>query len=72
MSALAKEDVSDEDMAEMISYEIDSLSNQLKELEEKLKVVHFVSVHWIFHIHIPFLLLYFVTICFFKCLICCL
>ncbi|XP_059435527.1 peptide chain release factor APG3, chloroplastic [Corylus avellana] len=37
--ALAKEDASDEDMAEMISYEIDSLSNQLKELEEKLKVI---------------------------------
>lgn len=40
MSALAKEDGSDEDMAEMIAYEVDSLSNQLKELEEKLKVFH--------------------------------
>jgi hypothetical protein len=72
MSALAKEDGSDEDMAEMIAYEIDSLSDQLKEVEEKLKVFHFVSVHWIFHIHIPFLLLCFVTICSFTCLICCL
>lgn len=38
MSALAKEDGNDEDMAEMIAYEIESLSNELKELEEKLKV----------------------------------
>lgn len=37
--ALAKEDGTDEDMAEMIAYEIDSLSNELKELEEKLKVL---------------------------------
>ncbi|KAK0581385.1 hypothetical protein LWI29_013141 [Acer saccharum] len=35
--ALAKED-GNEDMAEMIAYEMDSLSNELKELEEKLKV----------------------------------
>ncbi|XP_057965747.1 peptide chain release factor APG3, chloroplastic isoform X1 [Malania oleifera] len=37
--ALAKDDGSDEDMAEMIAYEIEALSNQLKELEEKLKVL---------------------------------
>ncbi|PIA44522.1 hypothetical protein AQUCO_01700250v1 [Aquilegia coerulea] len=36
---LAKEDVSDEDMAEMIASEVESLSNQLKELEEKLKLM---------------------------------
>jgi len=38
MIALAKDAGNDEDMAEMISYEIDSLSKQLSELEEKLKV----------------------------------
>ncbi|KAF6139113.1 hypothetical protein GIB67_009956 [Kingdonia uniflora] len=37
--ALAKEDVSDEDMAEMIAYEIGTLSNQLIKLEEKMKVL---------------------------------
>ncbi|KAL5561536.1 hypothetical protein UlMin_031283 [Ulmus minor] len=37
--ALAKEDGNDEDMAEMISFEIDSLSSQLKELEENLKLL---------------------------------
>ncbi|XP_043710803.1 peptide chain release factor APG3, chloroplastic [Telopea speciosissima] len=37
--ALSREGGSDEDMAEMIAYEIESLSNQLKELEEKLKVL---------------------------------
>lgn len=37
--ALAKENGTDEDMAEMITYEIKSLSDQLKELEEKLKVL---------------------------------
>ncbi|XP_042517350.1 peptide chain release factor APG3, chloroplastic isoform X2 [Macadamia integrifolia] len=36
---LSKEGGSDEDMAEMIAYEIETLSNQLKELEEKLKVL---------------------------------
>ncbi|KAL6217280.1 PREDICTED: peptide chain release factor APG3, chloroplastic [Fragaria vesca subsp. vesca] len=35
--ALADEDGNDEEMAAMISYEIESLSNQIKELEEKLK-----------------------------------
>ncbi|KAM5563950.1 peptide chain release factor APG3, chloroplastic [Rosa sericea] len=35
--ALADEDGNDEEMAAMISYEIESLSNQMKELEEKLK-----------------------------------
>ncbi|KAL6214826.1 hypothetical protein ACLB2K_014258 [Fragaria x ananassa] len=35
--ALAGEDGNDEEMAAMISYEIESLSNQIKELEEKLK-----------------------------------
>lgn len=38
MPALAKEDGNDEDMAEMIASEIKSLSNELIELEEKLKV----------------------------------
>lgn len=38
MIALAKEDGNDPDMAEMISCEIETLSNQLKELEDKLKV----------------------------------
>ncbi|KAK6940932.1 Peptide chain release factor class I [Dillenia turbinata] len=37
--ALAKEEGVDEDMAEMIAFEIETLSNQLKELEEKLKVL---------------------------------
>ncbi|XP_020214003.1 peptide chain release factor APG3, chloroplastic [Cajanus cajan] len=36
---LAKDDGNDEDMVEMISYEIDSLSKQLAELEDKLKVL---------------------------------
>ncbi|KAF8394530.1 hypothetical protein HHK36_020740 [Tetracentron sinense] len=36
---LAKEDGSDEDMVEMIASEIGTLSNQIKELEEKLKVL---------------------------------
>lgn len=39
ISALAKDAGNDEDMAEMISYEIESLSNQIKELEGKLKVL---------------------------------
>lgn len=39
MLALAKEDGNDEDMAEMIDNEINSLSSQLKELGEKLKVL---------------------------------
>lgn len=38
MSALAKEDGNDEDMVEMIAYEINSLSGRLNELEEQLKV----------------------------------
>lgn len=54
ISALAKENGTDEDMAEMITYEIESLSNQLKELEEKLKVIHFVSVIYVLNIHIRF------------------
>ncbi|XP_050203859.1 peptide chain release factor APG3, chloroplastic [Mercurialis annua] len=37
--ALAKEEGNDEDMAEMIQLEIDSLSSELKELEEKLKLL---------------------------------
>ena len=41
MAALAKEDGNDEDMAEMIAYEIESLSSELKQLEEKLKVFSF-------------------------------
>ena len=38
ISVLAKEEGSDEDMAEMIASEIETVSNELKELEEKLKV----------------------------------
>lgn len=38
VSALANEDGNDEEMAAMISFEIESLTNQIKELEEKLKV----------------------------------
>ncbi|KAJ8623169.1 hypothetical protein MRB53_031698 [Persea americana] len=38
-AALAKEDNSDQDMIEMIASEVATLSNQLKELEEKLKVL---------------------------------
>ncbi|XVF32723.1 hypothetical protein REPUB_Repub17cG0107400 [Reevesia pubescens] len=37
--ALSEEDGTDEDMAEMIASEINSLSSQLKELEEKLKLL---------------------------------
>ncbi|KAM1042195.1 hypothetical protein ACFX2C_031293 [Malus domestica] len=37
--ALAKEAGNDEDMAEMISFELESLSNQIKELEAKLKML---------------------------------
>ncbi|KAE8727596.1 Peptide chain release factor 1 [Hibiscus syriacus] len=37
--ALSEEDGTDEDMAEMIASEISSLSGQLKELEEKIKVL---------------------------------
>lgn len=36
--ALAKEEVSDADMAEMIHSEIENLSTQMKELEENIKV----------------------------------
>lgn len=38
-TALEKDDSNDPDMAEMIAYELDTLSNQLKELEDKLKVM---------------------------------
>lgn len=38
MIALAEEDGGDPDMVEMIAYEIEALSKELKELEEKLKV----------------------------------
>lgn len=41
---LLKENSSDEDMTEMIAYEVKDLSNQLKELEEKLKV--FCLLNW--------------------------
>ncbi|XP_024032051.1 peptide chain release factor APG3, chloroplastic isoform X2 [Morus notabilis] len=37
--ALEKEDGNDEDMTEIIAYEIESLSSEIKELEEKLKVL---------------------------------
>lgn len=43
MLALTMDDGNDQDMAEMISYEIDSLSRQLAELEDKLKVCFFTS-----------------------------
>ena len=39
MSALAKEEGADEDMAEMISSEIATLTAQIKDLEERLKVI---------------------------------
>lgn len=39
MSALSKESGNDEDMVEMIALEISSLSSQLKDIEEKLKVI---------------------------------
>lgn len=52
MSALAKEGGNDEDMAEMIASEMSSLSSQLKDIEEKLKVllVHYSSgiMAWFF------------------------
>jgi peptide chain release factor 1 len=38
MIVLQKENEDDPDMAEMIDSEMESLSNQLEELEEKLKV----------------------------------
>lgn len=38
VTALAKDDGGDEDMAEMIQSEIKTLSDQLKDLEEKIKV----------------------------------
>ncbi|KAJ6873499.1 hypothetical protein NC651_032391 [Populus alba x Populus x berolinensis] len=44
--ALAKEDGNDEDMAEMIAYEIESLSSELKQLEEKLTVFSFLCCHY--------------------------
>lgn len=37
--ALQKDNANDPDMAEMIDSELESLSNQLAELEEKLKVI---------------------------------
>lgn len=37
--ALEKEDGGDPDMAEMIALEVETLNNQLKELEDKLKVL---------------------------------
>ncbi|KAF4349284.1 peptide chain release factor APG3, chloroplastic [Cannabis sativa] len=39
LSALAKEEGTDEDMAQMIASEIDSLSSQIKELEDNLKML---------------------------------
>jgi len=51
MTALAKEDGNDEDMAEMIAYEIESLSSELKQLEEKLTVFSFLCSHY----HVQFL-----------------
>lgn len=39
VSALAKENGNDEDMVEMIAFEVESLSSEIKELEEKLKVL---------------------------------
>ena len=40
-SVLAKEAGDDEDMAEMIGSEINSLSKEIEELEKQLKVLHF-------------------------------
>ncbi|GAB4840936.1 Peptide chain release factor apg3, chloroplastic [Ancistrocladus abbreviatus] len=37
--ALEKEELSDEDMAQMIAHEVETLTSQLKELEERLKVL---------------------------------
>lgn len=37
-AALAKEAGNDDDMAEMIDFEIESLTKQIKEIEERLKV----------------------------------
>lgn len=39
MLALAKEEVSDADMAEMILSEVETLTSQLKGLEENIKVL---------------------------------
>ena len=39
MPALSKESGNDEDMVEMIALEISSLSSELKDIEEKLKVL---------------------------------
>lgn len=39
LAALAKEAGTDEDMAEMVASEIQSLTEQIKELEEKFKVI---------------------------------
>lgn len=55
MSALAKEEGNDEDMAEMIAYEVNSLSSQLKELEKKLKVI----LRLYFLLHVFFFLAFF-------------
>lgn len=49
--ALAKEDVSDEDMAEMVASEIETLSNQLKKLEEELKVFSFYNFIFLKYIY---------------------
>lgn len=48
MSALAKEDGIDADMAEMIAYEIGTLTNQLKELEENIKVFTIIHTYIMF------------------------
>lgn len=40
MPALEKEVGNDEDMAEMIASEVETLTSQIKELEERLKVFH--------------------------------
>ena len=53
MSALAKDDGIDEDMAEMINFEIGSLSSQIQELEEKL-MVHFTRKIYAFMIQSTF------------------
>lgn len=43
VSALAKDDGIDEDMAEMINFEIGSLSSQIQELEAKLMVLFYMK-----------------------------
>lgn len=60
MIALAKENGDDPDMAEMIASELESLSNQLAELEERLTVgmAHIFDLYLLkyFSLCLPFML----------------